>query len=66
MLDINELDPPEGWFAFGTHLDERVELSKELGHDLLPLWERPIAPNPSVPCVVRPPMIRPLGGRETP
>lgn len=36
-------EPPEGWFAFGTHVDDPrpLEFSEEVGEDLLPLWERP-------------------------
>lgn len=35
---------PEGWFVFGTHMDEQriqLEFSEEKGEDGLPLWERP-------------------------
>jgi hypothetical protein len=36
-------EPPEGWFTFGTHVDDPrpLEFSEEVGEDLLPLWERP-------------------------
>lgn len=36
--------PPEGWFGFGTHVDEPglpLEFSAQTGEDGLPLWERP-------------------------
>lgn len=36
--------PPTGWSAFGEHADQAatpLEFSDTLGHDLLPLWERP-------------------------
>lgn len=35
--------PPIGWFSFGTHVDQPVQLefSEETGEDGLPLWERP-------------------------
>ncbi len=35
---------PDGWHAFGTHIDQdvRLEFSTEEGEDGLPLWERPI------------------------
>jgi hypothetical protein len=39
-------EPPEGWFAFGTHVDQeiRLEFSDEAGEDGLPRWERPYPP----------------------
>lgn len=42
----NLIDPPEGWFQFGTHLDDPrpLEFSETLSPgDLLPMWERPVA-----------------------
>lgn len=35
--------PPDGWFTFGTHIDQPgVELDFwGLGNDGLPIWERP-------------------------
>lgn len=38
-------EPPAGWFATGTHIDQpgvALEFSVELDSDLLPLWERPV------------------------
>lgn len=39
--------PPEGWFTFGTHVDQippgtRLLFSEESGEDSLPLWEKPV------------------------
>lgn len=39
------VEPPPGWFTFGTHLDfpdVPLQFSKETGEDGLPLWERPV------------------------
>lgn len=40
----DKINPPEGWFHFGTHVEYsgEIEFSKELGEDLMPLWERPV------------------------
>lgn len=42
----SRIDPPAGWYPFGTHIDSGPELhldfSDEVGVDLLPLWERPV------------------------
>jgi len=37
-------EPPEGWYAFGTHVDVpvRLEFSEKTDDALMPLWERPI------------------------
>lgn len=38
------VEPPPGWYTFGTHVDSPgtdLDFSAELGEDLLPLWERP-------------------------
>lgn len=39
------VEPPEGWFTFGTHVDQpvKLEFSEDTSEDGLPLWERPIA-----------------------
>lgn len=41
-----QMNPPEGWFVFGTHVgpdDPLVEFSEELDpEDGLPMWERPM------------------------
>lgn len=36
--------PPEGWFAFGTHMvsPDKLEFTKERDQDGLPIGERPI------------------------
>lgn len=35
--------PPEGWFVFGSHVDQIVQLDFwGQDEDGLPLWERPI------------------------
>lgn len=40
-------EPPQGWYTFGTHVqdDVLIEFSAEVGEDLLPLWERPLPTN---------------------
>ena len=36
------LDPPEGWFVFGTHAGQDIPLKFwGEGEDGLPIWERP-------------------------
>lgn len=38
-------EPPEGWFNFGTHVDQKIplEFSKAIDEaDGLPLYERPL------------------------
>ena len=41
-LKLQVVDPPEGWWTFGTHLHFAGELEFwGTGEDLLPLWERP-------------------------
>lgn len=43
----DRLNPPEGWFVFGTHAWQKVEVefSAELDREtLMPLWERPKPP----------------------
>lgn len=39
------VEPPPGWFTFGTHVNEpgvELEFSVELDDEFFPLWERPI------------------------
>lgn len=38
-----KVEPPEGWFPMGHHIDipGPLEFSTEKGEDGLPLWERP-------------------------
>ena len=49
MPEMNTSDrlqvlPPEGWFAFGTHMvsPDKLEFTKERDQDGLPIGERPI------------------------
>lgn len=38
-------EPPEGWFYFGTHIDQdvKLEFSKAIDEaDGIPLYERPV------------------------
>lgn len=37
------LEPPEGWYPFGTHVDtpSRMEFSQEVDDAGMPIWERP-------------------------
>jgi hypothetical protein len=43
-MSVEWQEPPEGWFTFGTHIDQpiRLEFSTETGEDGIPLWERPL------------------------
>lgn len=49
----SSIDPPPGWFTFGTHVehDGPLEFSEAVGDDLMPLWERP-ATHPRVVTTV--------------
>lgn len=40
------LEPPEGWYPFGYHIDIQVslEFSTEVDDAGMPLWERPMEP----------------------
>lgn len=45
MTEKAQFPVPEGWYTFGTHVDQpdvRLEFSDEVGEDGLPWWERPI------------------------
>jgi hypothetical protein len=44
-LQWTYVEPPEGWFIFGTHVDTPgpLEFSEELDEGGLPRWERPVA-----------------------
>lgn len=37
-------EPPEGWYAFGTHVDDprKVVFSDDLDEGGMPLWEQPV------------------------
>jgi hypothetical protein len=41
---MSYIEPPKGWYIFGTHVDVIVmlEFSEEVDNDGLPKWERPI------------------------
>lgn len=43
-FDSDWVEPPDGWFVFGSHVDfgGQMEFSGETTEDGLPKWERPL------------------------